>query len=271
MKRMITLLATAGCLLFATSCNKDNDKKQFATNKAGERLVEKVEATQYNTADTTYFSYHFSYNSDGTLKTLTHYWNSEDSKYHYVLSFEKKNNTLYMNRTDYDATNTIDDETSTSFDLNSKGLIVLDRGWEGKENFRLSYDESGKYLHSVFDGDELMWTFEWEDGNIFNDEVAYTTQSHPSNMDWCAFFQSWRHLDYYRHHDDNEDLVDLPSICLSWGFSEGYLGSKCQGLPSEDYECNYTYDFDEDGFVSAIYRSYKSTGKITYKVTYKSK
>ncbi|MCM1041793.1 MAG: hypothetical protein NC396_05115 [Bacteroides sp.] len=258
MKRMITLLATAGCLLFATSCNKDNDKKQFATNKAGERLVEKVEAVRY-AHDTNYYSYLFTYNNDGSLKSFTHYWNND---YYYTVSFEKKDNTLHMTQTDYDGeTNAIDGESSTSFDLNKYGFIVLDRGWEGTDNYRLSYDESGRYLHNVFDGDELIWTFEWEDGNIADEKIAFIRQSHPSNIDWSAFLQAWR-------TEDNEALVALPSTCEFWGFSEGYLGNKCQGLPIESDDCKYTYDFNEDGFVSSILKTsswYTTINTITYK------
>ena len=236
MKLRTTLLAALGCLFaLATSCKDpdDNNKTQYATNKAGERLVEKI----IDDSDTICFEY----NSDGTLKTIKGYEGSR------IFSFEKRNNTLFMKDIDGD------DIEETSFDLNANGLIILDRGWNGKYNYRLTYDESGKYLHNVFDGDELMWTFQWEDGNILNEEVTYIpTQSHPSNIDWCAYFQTWR----IQKNEENEDLVEVPSISLFWGFSEGYLGTKCKGLPAKDENWGtYTYDYTEDGFISAIYTS----------------
>ena len=236
MKLKTTLLAALGCLFaLATSCKDpdDNNKTQYATNKAGERLVEKI----IDDSDTICFEY----NSDGTLKTIKGYEGNR------IFSFEKRNNTLFMKDIDGN------DIEETSFDLNANGLIILDRGWNGKYNYRLTYDESGKYLHNVFDGDKLIWTFQWEDGNIANKEVTYIpTQSHPSNIDWCAYFQTWR----IQKNEENEDLVEVPSISSFWGFSEGYLGNKCKGLPAKDENWGtYTYDYTEDGFISAIYTS----------------
>ncbi|MCM1168539.1 MAG: hypothetical protein NC048_02770 [Bacteroides sp.] len=277
MKRMITLLATAGCLLFATSCNKDNDKQEYATNKAGERLVEKIESVEYDGLDTSYHSYRFAYNGDGTFKNFTldrkcfgPSWTDGFFSDITTSSFEKKNNTLQLHQEclypDKDRDTEVHDET---FDLNTNGFIAIDHGWDGTENYRLSYDESGKYLHNVFDGDELIWTFEWKDGNIVNSLSAYTNQPHPVNIDWGAFFQSWR------NDALNEDLVDLSSIRDFWAFSNGYLGNKCQGLLAEDSYYNYTYDFDADGFVSTIYTSPKSSETsykgTTYIVTYKKR
>ena len=259
MKLRTTLLAALGGLLLASSCKDpdDNNKTQYATNKAGERLVEKISYiySEDNYSDTVLQI--LAYNSDGSLKTITENHRSQDGENHYtrqrVYSFKKQNNTLYMRDS-----SDVDDIYETSFDLNTNGQIVLDRGWTGGDNFRLTYDENGKYLHNVFDGDDLLWTFQWEDGNILNEEVTYIpSQSHPSNLDWCAYFQTWR----INKTQENEDLVDLPSICLFWGFSEGYLGTKCKGLPSEDRYGTYTYEFTKDGFISAIYLTKKSNGK----------
>ena len=204
--------------------------------------MEKIIA--YST-DTVYFKY----NSDGTLKTLKGYEGD------YI--FEKKGNTLFMHEVD-------GDEAESSVDLNEKGWIVLDRGWNGNRNYRLTYDADG-YLHEVFDEDNLLRTFEWEEGNIVNEEVTYIpTQSNPSNIDWCAFFQSWR-----RDIQDDENLVDVFSICIFWGFSEGYLGNKCKGLPltMNNGRTNYSYDFDQDGFLSTIHIN----GHPAYQITYLKK
>ena len=269
MKIKTTLLAALSCLLFASSCQKSDDKKKdiYATNKAGERLVEKIysiySADGGGYTDTTL--YLLAYNSDGSLKIITENHRSQDRGEYYtrqrIYSFKKQNNTLYLR----DSSNEI---YETSFELNKNGQIVLDRGWEGKDNYRLSYDPSGKYLHNVFKDDELLWTFEWKDGNIYNEEVTYIDQAHPSNIDWCAYFQTWRIL----QGEPNEDLVDLSSICDFWGFSDGYLGNKCKGLPSEDkIHGVYTYDFTDDGFVSAIYISGTWGDKREIHITYLKK
>ncbi|MBD5397838.1 hypothetical protein HDR62_06925 [bacterium] len=245
MRLKTTLLAAVGCLMLVPSCKDPEEKTVYATNKAGERLVEKIIA--YST-DTVYFKY----NSDGTLKTIKGFEGENR-----ILSFERKGNTLFMQDKEDDYIE------ESSFDLNEKGWIVLDRGWGGFSNFRFTYDDNG-YLHNVFKGEELLWTFEWKDGNIANEEVTYIpTQSNPSNIDWCAFFQSWRHVETY---DNTENLVDVASICLFWGFSEGYLGNKCKGLPltKNNGRTNYSYDFDQDGFVSTIYIN----GAPRYKVSY---
>ena len=257
MKIKTTLLAALSCLLFATSCQKSDDKKKdlYATNKAGERLVEKIDETIIEPHDTSFYSYYCEYNSDGAFKTIIETsidadnWEGEQRIY----SFKKQNNTLYLRDSSHEI-------YETSFELNKNGQIVLDRGWEGKDNYRLSYDPSGKYLHNVFKDDELLWTFEWKDDNIYNEEVTYIDQAHHSNIDWGAFFQSWRLHDW--HLVVNEFLIELPSLGNWWAFSDGYFGNKCQGLPMEDYYNIYTYDYTEDGFVSAIYISGKSGERI---------
>lgn len=248
MRLQTTLLAAVGCLMLATSCKKPEETTQYATNKAGERLVEKIDFLDDNNI---YHSCFLEYNSDGTLKAIKGYEGD------YI--FEKKGTTLFMHEVD-------GEEAESSFDLNENGWIVLDRGWSGNSNFRLTYDDNG-YLHNIFRDEELLWTFEWEDGNIVNEEVTYIpTQSHPSNIDWCAFFQSWRHVET---DDNTEYLVGAASICLFWGFSEGYLGNKCKGLPltQNNGRTSYAYDFDEDGFVSTIYIN----GDPCYKVSYLKK
>lgn len=241
MKLRLTLLTALGCLLLTTSCKDPEDNNSlYATNKAGERLVEKI---TFN--DSTSIS--FSYNSDGFIRKII---GKEGNSALRTLSFEMINNTLYMtlsenyNESQYTA--------ESSFDLNTNGFIVRERGWEGKDNYRLTYDESEKYLQKVFNGDELLWTFQWEDGNILNEEVTYTMQSHPSNIDWCAYFQTWRRSD-----DATDVLLNMPSICEFWGFSGGYLGNKCMSLPIETGKYNYNYDFYGDGFVSTIYETSK--------------
>ena len=253
MKMRLTLLAAVGCLMLATSCNKPEETTQYATNKAVERLVERIDDSSWLTEDgsTNIHTTYFSYNSDGTLKAIKGYEGD------YI--FEKKGNTLFMQRN----INNNEIEES-SFDLNEKGWIVLDRSWDGTGNYRLTYDGTGN-LHQVFDEDKLLRTFEWKEGNIVNEEVTYIpTQSNPSNIDWCAFFQSWR-----RDIQDDENLVDVFSICFFWGFSEGYLGNKCKGLPltMNNGRTNYSYDFDQDGFVSTIYVN----GDPCYKVSYLKK
>ncbi len=252
MKHKLTFLAALGCLFaltLTTSCNKPEEKTVYATNKAGERLVERID---YVNGDTITTSRRLAYNSDGTLKTI-----KEDNGDR-IYSFERNGNTLFMRDEDDDITD------ETSFDLNEKGWIVLDRGWAGNKNYHLTYDANG-YLHDVFDGEELLWTFEWKEGNIVNEEVSYMpTQAKPSNIDWCALLQSWRHNETY---DNTENLVELPSICLFWGFSEGYLGNKCKGLVSKKNNSDYTYKFDEDGFLTTIYVD----GEPAYRITYLKK
>ena len=260
MKLKTTLLAALGCLFaLATSCKDpdDNNKTQYVTNKAGERLVEKISSIYtHDDYNDTIFE-HLFYNSDGSLKTIARNYTDED-RYSRIYSFERKNTTLYMRD---EERYLVDSElqeiiNETSFDLNENGLIILDRGWEGNNNYRLTYDESGKYLHNIFDGDEVVRSFQWEDGNIFNEEVTYIPQAHSSNMDWSEYFHTWSH-----YNAENEILHNIPCISLFWGFSEGFLGNKCQGVPAEDGECNYTYEFTKDGFISAIYLTKKSNGK----------
>ncbi len=268
MKLKLTLLAALGCLLLATSC-KDPDDKQttYATNKAGERLVEKILSIYvYDDYSDTVLE-HLSYNSNGSLKAITRTSNEEYSR---IFAFERKNTTIYMRDEEKFL---LDSElqdiiNETSFDLNENGLIILDRGWKGNKNYRLTYDESGKYLYNIFDGDEVIRSFKWEDGNIFNEEVTYTNQSHLSNMDWSEYFHTWRH-----YNSENEPLHNIPCISLFWGFSEGFLGNKCQGIPAEDGEYNYTYEFTKDGFISAIYLTNKSNGKTasTHRIYYLKK
>ena len=66
MKNKLTLLAAVGCLFaLATSCKKPEEPAQYATNKAGERLVEKI-TSFYDDGETEVIR--FEYNSDGTLK-----------------------------------------------------------------------------------------------------------------------------------------------------------------------------------------------------------
>lgn len=265
MKLKTTLLAALGCLFtLATSCKDpdDNNKTQYATNKAGERLVEKIKKiTIQDNNDTLSYSYHLEYNNDGTLKKITEFHDIQDGGSHYsdqrIYSFELKNNTLFFYAKFIDEEGT--EEASETFDLNKSGLITSTTNWDN-EQFRLSYDETGKYLHNVFKEDELIWTFNWVDGNIFNERVKYIPQSHSSNIDWGAFFQTWR-------NDNNEDLVDISCIRQFWGFSDGYLGNKCKGLPFSFGSSNYTYDFTEDGFVSSIHVSNEwetETIQVTY-------
>lgn len=261
MKLRFTLPAVLmAALLLTTACGNGNDdnKDRYATNKAGERLVEKIESIY---EDGTIYNYYFTYNNDGTIQKIVEDSYDDDTDFECdrrIFSFEKKNNTLYLCDSSAEIYN-------TSFDLNKNGFIVLDRGYEGTEKYRFSYDESGKFLHNVFKNEELIRTFEWEEGNIVNDEVSYTDQPHRSNIDWCAYFQTWR-----RDRID-EDLVDIPSICNFWGFSDGYLGNKCKSLPAEDKSHGlYTYDFTEDGFISAIYVS-GEWSKCEIHVTYLEK
>ena len=251
MKNKLTLLAAVGCLMLVPSCKDPEEKTVYATNKAGERLVERIDYIDNNTISSGYL---LEYNSDGTLKTI------KEPEGNRTYSFERRNNTLFTK-------NIVGDNIEeSSFDLNEKGWIDLDRGWEGTDDYRLTYDNNG-YLHEVFKGEEPLYTFQWKEGNIVNEEVTYIpTQSHPSNIDWCAFFQSWRHRSAEMPSDKeyNSFLIDIFSIGSFWGFSEGYLGNKCKGLLSSDYNSTYTYDFDKDGFVSTIYIN----GDPCYKVTY---
>ena len=246
MKMRLTLLAAMGCLMLATSCNKPEETTQYATNKAGERLVEKI-TSFYDDGETEVIR--FEYNSDGTLKKV---YEGEG-----VLSFERNNDTLQISEV------WGDDIFNINCYLNKNGWIVLYRGWEDAHNYHLTYDAHG-YLHDVFEGDELLRTFEWKEGNIVNEEVTYIpTQSNPSNIDWCAFFQTWRRGEL------DENLIGLFPFSHFFGFSEGYLGNKCKGLPStmNNGRTNYSYDFDHDGFVSTIYVN----GKPDYRITYLKK
>lgn len=261
MKHMITFLVAAGCLLFATSCNKDNDKTEYATNKAGERLVEKISYIRVNEGDIYSEDYLYSYNPDGTLESYKAYQYDELAT---PILLSRENDTVYVRIVQ--GNNTEDWSFECRWILNTAGLIVSELGED--RDFRLTYDESGKYLNSVFDGDELIWTFEWEDGNIANEEVSYISQPQHSNVDWGLFLQTWR----INKTQENEQLLDIAAICFPGAFYDGLIGHKCQGLPSEDYDSNFTYEFDEDGFVSVIHEISKRDGQTaTYTVTYKKK
>ncbi len=244
-------MAALGCLFaltLTTSCNKPEEKTVYATNKAGERLVEKI---TYFYDDGENEITNFKYNSDGTLKKI------DDGEV--ILSFERNNDTLQISED-------LGDIINVNCYLNKNRWIVAYRGLEDSYNYRLTYDDNG-YLHDVFDGDELLRTFQWKEGNIVNEEVTYIpTNSNPSNIDWCAFFQTWR------RYDIDENLVGLFPLSHFFGFSDGYLGKKCQGLPSSDLNYTYNYDFTEDGFISTIYRISKtSTRTIKYQITYLKK
>lgn len=254
MKFKLTLWAAVGCLMLATSCKKPEETTQYATNKAGERLVEKITFTnsEFNDNDSIYLR--FDYNTDGLLKTYTENY---EAGYRRIWSYGKRDNILYLNINDAGAS------SKTSFDLNEKGWIVLDRGWDGNQNYRLTYDANG-YLYQVFEEDKLLWTFEWEDDNIVNEETTYLPQSHPSNIDWGAVFGSW--------NNSGGTLAGIVSINNRWGFLGGFLGNKCKGLPSEDKEANYVYEFDKDGFVSTVYRTMKNSNETDkWQVSYLKK
>lgn len=258
MKRMITLLATAGCLLFATSCNKDNDKKQFATNKAGERLVEKIEGiwSDGSTLTTSFF-----YDATGIATKITEeYFDAEDNDHTTdIYAFKKQGDFLLCKRT-------INGDAGESWtcELSDKGFIITDNGWTGNEKYRLTYDGNDR-LQYVYKDNELKKTFLWENDNIADNKFRYIDQPKQSNIDWSA----WAH-----NTESYDEGINTPSIDLAYMFScSGFLGKKNKGLlifnDAQGRDDRYEYEFDNEGFVSSITRT-DSDGKDqgSFAITY---
>lgn len=264
MKLRLTLLTALGCLLL-TSCKDPVDNNNlYATNKAGERLVEKILYT--SSYDDTVFTY-FTYSEDGTLASITNHnkFYDSDIKDWVVsqdkISFERKSNTLHMYSTTLYAKTTV--ETTTTFDLNEDGLIVIDRGWEADQNYRLTYDENNR-LQNVYRDDVLKKTFTWEDGNISDVGFQYINQPQQANIDWSAYFHNTESYD---------EGINTPSIDMSWAFScSGFLGEKNKDLlivnRNQGREDIIEYQFDEEGFVSSIEKRDDFKGSYTYTITY---
>ncbi len=112
MKMRLTLLAALGCLFaltLTTSCNKPDEKTDYATDKAGERLVERIDESWLNEdGSTETYTTYFSYNSDGSLKTI------KEGNGNRIYSFERNGNTLLTQ----DIVG--DNIEKSSFDLNEK-------------------------------------------------------------------------------------------------------------------------------------------------------
>ncbi|MCM1169541.1 MAG: hypothetical protein NC324_06345 [Bacteroides sp.] len=242
MKRMITLLATAGCLLFTTSCNKDNDKKQFATNKAGERLVEKIELIGQYTEDghswegrsSTVFSYH----KDGSIKQIIQH-EGEDGIYDEYYTFETEGNTLFRYRHDnYDNT----DDTAMLV-LNEQGFAAIEKN-EKKGDYTFEYDETN-HLRKIHQNGNVVREFEWENGNLVLKNVEYTNTVQPnSNVDWAAYLTGF---DY-----DYDDSHSIRALRFPLDDIFGILGAKNKHLISLQGDFSLVYEFDADGFISTI-------------------
>lgn len=263
-------------LLLATACGNDNDdnKDRYATNKAGERLVEKIE--YINPSDSTEYGYDlYSYTTDGTVKSYIDYFQYYDGGLRQtksITTIERRNNTITAITNGFNYENN-ENEDLYSIDtlilnLNSKGLAIS--GFEkeinkyNQENISLNFIYTpNDQLQDIYHNDVLLGKFEWENGNIRSytpyeeDGNPYRTQNYQyepqpnaSNIDWCGYLG---YIWVARSGD--------ASICL---FSSGLLGKKNKDLISHyedgDIESSYSYEFDEDGYVSGV--KVYSDGKI---------
>lgn len=262
------LMAT---LLLATACrNGNNDNKdRYATNKAGERLVEKIESIYEHNKESRSTLFSYNVNNIATRITEISPKLEEDGFRAEILTIEINQDSLFCKivfDTNYPSSNLIEAE-SWSCHLNKKGFIDIDKGWTGSRNYRLSYDEND-YLQDVYKDDELLKTFKWEDGNISNPDFQYTDHSKQANMDWSAWNYNFQSYD---------EGINTPSLDVAWKFSiSGFLGTKNKDLlisdNRDDHGYKYTYEFDKDGFVSII-KQYSEDGSLycTSNITYLKK
>lgn len=202
---------------------------------AGGKLVSKI--TIYY-KDRVEEEMNFSYDETGRVTSLSDPLNG------YVISYEKQGNTLSV---------TIAPPTGmhnhADCVLNEQGYIVSQT--DGGSTFLYTYDAAGQTQSMSMDG-KYESTYTWEDGNLIESEgfqrqsYRYTNQANKANLNFSALF--WQAYD-----------VDTYQLGLC-----GYLGNKCKDLAYGIGNTDYTYDLDENGYVTTIHRGANYRYVISY-------
>lgn len=283
MKLRFTLPAVLmAALLMATACGNGNDgnKDRYATNKAGERLVEKIIITSND--DDWFEVDSITYNPDGTVKSLTRRDEDGDKETLYI---EKKNDLITFSGNGHNYT------YQAKFTLDGNELVKhayyqsveapddeFPDGHKDSCTFDFVYDKNNQ-LRSIYKNDEIIREIEWANGNIKNwkeyddwdgsereyDYEDFLPQSKHSNMDWGVYGLTMVL--------DNQLYYTPYSLLPS-----GYLGQKGKdlllaGSRGDGGEGTYKwdYDFDKDGYVSTIRVYYGGELSWTQNITYLKK
>lgn len=225
------MLLVACVAIMFVSCSKDDD--DGGTRGAnGERLVSSLTCA----SDDESYTNKYEYDKQGRIIKLecTEIYNNETNVYYSFYTYEK--NKIVVD----------DDGDKYTYTLNDKGLIIKSSDPEyGDIDYQ--YNDQNQLIRVQSDYENFKIT--WKDGNITKEEFSDETQTHT----------------YTYSYSNNENKTIGLNVMYDLGILDaplfycGYFGTNNKNLvaSSSDRGSSYEYEFDKDGYVTAM-KSYKT-------------
>ncbi len=267
----LTKMYWTGCLVACifsqafVACS-DDDGNGPAFSKDGKRLVHSISYDWWE-ADGEKGMYYFKYDEEGRMTGIelrsTYFDDEDECTYTYAAyyTYSVSGNKLAAKYTCSDGEETEYEEGN--FVLNKDGFVSegeLRNNFEGEKevySYRCFYDGDRQLIRTECPAHNGILEYHWEVGNYvrINDGISFST---------------------YTYYDtENRCNIDFGSI-LSWeGLGDddlllgvaGYLGKMSRNLMKSEDFYRYSYEFDEEGYVTEITETDGDT-RNTYIIKY---
>jgi len=234
-------------ILFTSSCKKGDDINKSSANI---NSVKKLQTVHYSSGSTTTYEY----NSDGKVSKSI---DTGDGVHGGGYTFTYTYSGNIITTTTVEPTGRITNEVST---LNSQGYISKTTGTRGSQNYAITYeyDNSGYCIKEIFSesNSNQITTYIYTNGN--KTSSTYTEGTYTS-------------LVTYEYYLDKENTLSDEHL-----FGMSYRGKSSKNLikketypPSNTSFTAYTYDYDQDNYVTKLTNTYNDG--TTYWETYSYK
>ncbi|MCQ2183977.1 MAG: DUF4595 domain-containing protein [Bacteroidales bacterium] len=245
MKKIFSIAMVALAAIAFTSCNKNNNG-----DNGGEETVKKI-ARIVKLGD-----YSFTYNANGTVKSVTENWDGGSETHDFV--YEGSNLTIKVG-----------DVTKYTVELNDKGYATKVNKISDAAVYTYTYDAAGFCVSCKLNGVDACQQ------SIDDNCVEYWTRAKKNDQ---GEFDHWRHKDHTYLSKDN--LGDLHPEWAEdfgqkrWFYETGLLGRGSAKLMStaqwDDSEkwAKYAYEFDSNGLPTKETKNYGEKGKEEFDTEY---
>lgn len=263
MKKFFLLSWAVIAALSFSSCSKDDDGKKDDPKPEPSKEMRYVQSIVYHFPDASasYLNGTNFYEYDDQHRLIKEVFVSESPfTSSYTNTYTYEGNTIKK----YDT----DGELMKEYQLNDQGYAIAEyyiRDGEKHLSMTYEYDQDGYLKQEFYSDGTIAGTFTQKDGNITSSLRDYWTEENEGIVTQY-FYSSTKNLANFNLDDIIGDYLDGGSALPIFGKKNTNLliGHTLQDC---DYGNNYTYDMNENGYVTAVHGTYLGhayTKTITY-------